>query len=179
MGIGGSGKVVHAVPEGLGSVLRSGSSNFWKIPGAAVARASDGARALTGGCVVRAPGEQRSGRREGLRRQQALGGELGRGRARDSGSRPLRGDAHFIPLPLHFFPTPHFPFPPTACLSFAVDLCLKGGLPFEDRRPNWAVLGHLGSSWGLWVSCSQCAPVSMAHGPLALSVVLLLWVAAW
>lgn len=59
------------------SVLRSGASNFWKIPGAAVARASDGARALlTGGCGVRAPGEH-----PGERREPALGGELGRGQA--------------------------------------------------------------------------------------------------
>lgn len=44
--------------------------------------------------------------------------------------------------------------------------------PFEDPRPSRVVLGHLGSSWGLWVSYSLCAPpVSVAHSPLAVSVV--------
>lgn len=92
-------------------------------------------------------------------------GSWGGDRPRDSGLRPLRGDAHF--LPRHFtFSSCHTSLsrPPPARPSrrfFA-----SGGPahhPFEDSRPSRTALGHLGSSWGLWVSCSLCAPVS--HSP--------------
>lgn len=121
------------------------------------------------GCGLLASTREGSGR--ACEESRPWAGSWGGDRPRDSGLRPLRGDAHFIPGHFTFSPTPHFPFPPArppeVYLSFSEVLCLGewGELTFEDPGPSRADLDHLGSSWGLWVSCSLCAPVSMAHSP--------------